>query len=91
LTDVSEVLTSIFIIALMEEAVRSTKTSVNIYQTKRRNVPEGSHLHCIRSWGDHRDGMEMAANRNVSNPAENRTPVLQPAVTLLNDISQLSC
>jgi hypothetical protein len=31
-------------IALMMEAVTSSETSVTFYQTKRRNIPEDSHL-----------------------------------------------
>jgi hypothetical protein len=42
LTDVSEELRAI---ALMMEAVSSSETSVNFYQTTRRNIPEDSHLH----------------------------------------------
>jgi hypothetical protein len=30
--------------ALMMEAVRSSETSVNFYETTRRNIPEGWHL-----------------------------------------------
>jgi hypothetical protein len=33
------------IIALMIEAASTPETSVNIYQTTRRNNPEDSHLH----------------------------------------------
>jgi hypothetical protein len=35
-------------IALMMEAVSSSETSVNIYQTTRRDFPEDSHLHTRR-------------------------------------------
>jgi hypothetical protein len=35
-------------IVLMMEAVSTSKTSVNIYQTARRNIPEDSHLHNLR-------------------------------------------
>jgi hypothetical protein len=31
---------------LMMEATSTSETSVNIYQTTRRNSPEDSHLHC---------------------------------------------
>jgi hypothetical protein len=31
-------------IALMMEAVNTSETSVNFYQTTRRNIPEDSHL-----------------------------------------------
>jgi hypothetical protein len=34
--------------ALMMEAVRTSETSVNFYQTTRRDVPEGCHLHTHR-------------------------------------------
>jgi hypothetical protein len=48
-SDVSEVLAAsnirVSIIALMMEAASSSKTSVNFYQTTRRNNPEDSHLH----------------------------------------------
>jgi hypothetical protein len=42
LTDVSEVRTAS---ALMMEAVRPSETSVNFYETTRRNISEGCHLH----------------------------------------------
>jgi hypothetical protein len=45
---VSEVGTSIRAIALMMEAVSSSHTSVNFYQTTRRNITEDSHLHTRR-------------------------------------------
>jgi hypothetical protein len=32
-------------IALMMEAASTSETSVNLYQTTRRNYPEDSHLH----------------------------------------------
>jgi hypothetical protein len=32
-------------IALMMEAVSTSETSVNFYQTTQRNIPEDSHLH----------------------------------------------
>jgi hypothetical protein len=35
-------------IALMMEAASTSETSVNFYQTTRRNNPEGSHLHTRR-------------------------------------------
>jgi hypothetical protein len=31
---------------LMMEAARTSETSVNFYQITRRNIPEGSHIHC---------------------------------------------
>jgi hypothetical protein len=43
LTDVSEVLTA-SIIALMMKAASTPETSVNFYQTPRRDNPEDSHL-----------------------------------------------
>jgi hypothetical protein len=33
------------LIALMVEAVRTSETSVNFYETTRRNIAEGCHLH----------------------------------------------
>jgi hypothetical protein len=36
------------IIALMMEVVSTSERSVNMYQTTRRNIPEGSHLHTRR-------------------------------------------
>jgi hypothetical protein len=36
-------------IALMMEVVSTPKTQVNLCQTKRRNVPEDSHLHASGS------------------------------------------
>jgi hypothetical protein len=50
LVEVSEVLTvSILgaintIVALMMEAISTSETSENFYQTRRRNIPENSHL-----------------------------------------------
>jgi hypothetical protein len=35
-------------IALFMAAARTTQTSVNFYQTTRRNIPEESHLHRLR-------------------------------------------
>jgi hypothetical protein len=35
-------------IALMMSAARTSDTSVNVYQTTRRNNPEDSHLHIHR-------------------------------------------
>jgi hypothetical protein len=48
--DVSEVLPACIIraIALMIEAVSTYETSVNFFQTTRRNIPEDSHLHIRR-------------------------------------------
>jgi hypothetical protein len=45
LTDVSKVLTASIIRALMMEAVSTSETLVNFYQTTRLNIPENSHLH----------------------------------------------
>jgi hypothetical protein len=42
--DISEVLTASIIRATME-AASTSGTSLNIYQTTRRNIPEDSHLH----------------------------------------------
>jgi hypothetical protein len=36
------------LIALMMEAVRTFETSVNFYETTRRNIPEGCRLHTRR-------------------------------------------
>jgi hypothetical protein len=36
------------LVALMMEAVNTSETSVSIYQTTRRNIPEDSHLHRLR-------------------------------------------
>jgi hypothetical protein len=36
------------LVALMMEAASTSKTSVNFYQTTRRNTPEDSHLHTRR-------------------------------------------
>jgi hypothetical protein len=36
------------VIALMKEAARTSETSVNFYQTTRRNIPEDSNLHTRR-------------------------------------------
>jgi hypothetical protein len=37
------------LIALMMEAASTSETSVNFYQTARRNIPEDSHLHDLLS------------------------------------------
>jgi hypothetical protein len=42
LTDVSEVPTAS--IALMMEAVETSETAINFYQTTRRSIPENNHL-----------------------------------------------
>jgi hypothetical protein len=41
------------VIALMMEAGSTFETSVNFYETTRRNVPEGCHLNLtsVSSWG----------------------------------------
>jgi hypothetical protein len=44
LTGVSEVLTASNITALMMEAVSTSETLVNFYETTRRNIPKDSHL-----------------------------------------------
>jgi hypothetical protein len=46
-TDVSEAL-AVSIIRAMMEAVRTSETSVNFYQSTRRNIPEEIHLHTRR-------------------------------------------
>jgi hypothetical protein len=46
LTDDSDVLTA-SIIALMMEAGSTSKTSVNFYETTRRNIPEDSNLQVL--------------------------------------------
>jgi hypothetical protein len=43
--------TSIF--ALMMEAVNISETSVNFYQTVRRNNPEDGHLHTLKDLTEH--------------------------------------
>jgi hypothetical protein len=35
------------LIALMMEAASTSETSVNFYQTTRRNIPEDTHLHTL--------------------------------------------
>jgi hypothetical protein len=49
-SEVSDVLpaSTIRVIALMMEAVSTSITSVNFYETVRRNIPEDSHLHTRR-------------------------------------------
>jgi hypothetical protein len=37
------------LIALMMEAEGTSKTSINFYQTTRRNIPEGCHLQTERN------------------------------------------
>jgi hypothetical protein len=36
------------LIALMTQAASTSETSVNFYQTTRRNIPEDSHFHTSR-------------------------------------------
>jgi hypothetical protein len=54
LTDVSELLTAFNIMAMMAlialimEAVNTSETSVNFYETTRRSIPEDYHLHTRR-------------------------------------------
>jgi hypothetical protein len=36
------------IIAMLIEAASTSETSINVYQTARRNIPEESHLHTRR-------------------------------------------
>jgi hypothetical protein len=50
------------LIALMMEAVSASETSVNFYQTTRRNNPEDSHLHTRR-----RENLKSHCGRNVDN------------------------
>jgi hypothetical protein len=45
LTDVSAVLTATITITLMMEAVSTSETLVNFYETTQHNIPEDSHLH----------------------------------------------
>jgi hypothetical protein len=47
LTDVSEVRTASFIIALVMEAVRTTEKSVNIYLTTWQYILEDSKIHIV--------------------------------------------
>jgi hypothetical protein len=63
LTDISEIL-----IALMMEAVRTSETSVNFYQTTRRNIPEENHLQ-IRHRENLKSRLEPTVLRN-STPKE---------------------
>jgi hypothetical protein len=44
-TNVSDVLAASIIRAMTMEAARTSKTSVNFYQTTRRYNPKDSHLH----------------------------------------------
>jgi hypothetical protein len=46
LVDISEEITASIISAM--EAITSSETSINIYQTACRNIPEGSRLHTRR-------------------------------------------
>jgi hypothetical protein len=46
-TDVSEVLTASIVRAIRMEAVGTSETSVNFYQTIRHNTREDSHLHTL--------------------------------------------
>jgi mannose/fructose-specific phosphotransferase system component IIA len=46
--DVSEELVAAINITLIMDAVSTSKTSVNFYQTTRRNIAEDSHLHTCR-------------------------------------------
>jgi hypothetical protein len=46
-TDVLEVLAASIIMAMIMEAASTSETSVNVYQTTRRNNPEDSDLHVL--------------------------------------------
>jgi hypothetical protein len=48
ITDVSEVLATSIIIAMVMESASTSETSVNFYRTTRRNIPQDSHLHTRR-------------------------------------------
>jgi hypothetical protein len=48
MTDVSEVRTASIIRTLMMEALSTSETSVILYETTRRNIPEDSHIHTRR-------------------------------------------
>jgi hypothetical protein len=52
---------SLWLIALMIEAANTSKTSVNIYQTTRRIIPEDSHLRTRRreNLKSHRDAKRL--------------------------------
>jgi hypothetical protein len=47
-TDVSEVLAAFIIKVMMMEAASTSETSVDFYQSTRRNNPEDSHLRTLR-------------------------------------------
>jgi hypothetical protein len=48
LTAASMKMTVLWPIALMTEAASASKTSLNVYQVARRNIPEDSHPHIRR-------------------------------------------
>jgi hypothetical protein len=48
LRDDSQVLTASIVILLLMEAVKTSETSDNFYETKCRYNPEGGHLHTLR-------------------------------------------
>jgi hypothetical protein len=52
------------IIALMMEAAGTSKTSVNFYQTFRRNNPEDSHLHTRRRENQKSQNNQRTISRN---------------------------
>jgi hypothetical protein len=82
-TDVSEVLTTSIIIVLMMEAVSTSKTSVNFYDTTRRNIPEDSHLHICR-----RENLKSHYG-NVIHNYFNRCVVITKVTMLFNVYSSL--
>jgi hypothetical protein len=43
-------------IALMMEVVHTSETPVNFYNTTRRNIPEGCHLHALPCLQDPANG-----------------------------------
>jgi hypothetical protein len=56
-TSVSEVCTAFIIIALMVEAVQTSETLINSYQSTWCYNPEGSHLYAISSQEDAQNGV----------------------------------
>jgi hypothetical protein len=81
-------------VTLMMEAASTSETSVNFYQTTRRNNPEDSHLHSTGMSGQHfpRNGSAMKYQRSWLLPGLNSTPCEYWAAELINrNVSSRCC
>jgi hypothetical protein len=54
------------LIAMLMEAVKAYETPFNLYETKRRNIPEGNHLQQNISLHQSHE-LQIPAERHISN------------------------